>query len=114
MNQHTATDRLLTSYQVMATIVGLNLLVVMAGFLGKLMSDVGSFWHRNADTFFIIDQVHGLLFMILIVIVAKLTLREKWSWGFMVSVILLACVPLVSFWSERRTSHRVHAGSSRV
>lgn len=102
-------DRLLLAYQVMATIVGLNLIVVMAGFIGKLASEVGSFWHRNADTFFIIDQIHGVLFMILVILIAKLTLRERWSWGFMISAILLACVPLVSFWSERRTTHRVQS-----
>ncbi|WP_293783349.1 DUF3817 domain-containing protein [uncultured Aeromicrobium sp.] len=100
-------DRLLRAYQVMATIVGLNLLVVMAGFLGKLFTDPGSFWHRHQDTFLIIDQIHGLLFIVLVVLVAKLTLRQKWSWGYMVSILLFACIPLVSFWSERRTTRRV-------
>jgi len=103
------TDRLLRAYQVMATIVGVNLLLVMAGFLGKLATDEGSWWNRNQDFFLVIDQLHGFLFMALIVIVARLGLRQKWSWGFMLSVIVLACVPLVSFWSERRTSHRVLA-----
>jgi len=103
-------DRLLRAYQVMATIVGLNLLVVMAGFIGKIATDEGSWWNLNQDMFLVIDQVHGFLFMVLIVIVARLTLREKWSWGFMLSVIVLACIPFVSFWSERRTTLRVHAG----
>ena len=94
----------------MATIVGLNLLIVMAGFLGKIATDEGSWWNRNQDTFLVIDQLHGFLFMILIVLVARLTLREKWSWGYMLSVIVLACIPFVSFWSERRTTRRVHAG----
>ncbi|MBA4607453.1 MULTISPECIES: DUF3817 domain-containing protein [Aeromicrobium] len=103
-------DRLLRAYQVMATIVGLNLLIVMAGFIGKYATDAGSWWNRNQDAFLVIDQLHGFLFMVLIVLVARLTLREKWSWGYMLSVIVLACIPLVSFWSERRTTRRVHAG----
>ena len=94
----------------MATIVGLNLLIVMAGFIGKYATDAGSWWNRNQYTFLVIDQLHGFLFMVLIVLVARLTLREKWSWGYMLSVIVLACIPLVSFWSERRTTRRVHAG----
>lgn len=105
-------DRLLRAYQVMATIVGLNLLIVMAGFIGKIATDEGSWWNRNQDTFLVIDQLHGFLFMVLIVLVARLTLREKWSWGYMLSVIVLACIPLVSFWSERRTTHRVHASQA--
>lgn len=102
-------DRLLRAYQVMATIVGLNLLVVMAGFIGKIATDEFSWWNRHQDIFMVIDQLHGFLFMVLIVLVARLGLRQKWSWGFMLSAILLACVPLVSFWAERRTSHRVLA-----
>ena len=104
-------DRLLRAYQVMATIVGVNLLIVMAGFIGKLATtdDPGSWWQRNQDTFLVIDQLHGFLFMVLIVIIGKLGLRQKWSWGYMLSVIVLACVPLVSFWTERRTTRRVHA-----
>lgn len=102
-------DRLLRAYQVMATIVGLNLLIVMAGFIGKLTTDEGSWWQRNQDTFLVIDQLHGFLFMVLIVIIARLGLRQKWSWGFMLSIIVLACIPVVSFWSERRTTRRVHA-----
>ncbi len=93
----------------MATIVGLNLLVVMAGFIGKIATDEFSWWNRHQDIFMVIDQLHGFLFMVLIVLVARLGLRQKWSWGFMLSAILLACVPLVSFWAERRTSHRVLA-----
>lgn len=93
----------------MATIVGLNLLVVMAGFIGKLVTEPNSFWWVYKDVFLVIDQVHGLLFMILIAIVTKLGLRQRWSWGYIVGVVLLACVPFVSFWTERRTTKRVHA-----
>lgn len=96
----------------MATIVGINLLIVMSGFIGKLTTEEGSWWNRHQDTFLIIDQLHGFLFMALIVIIARLGLRQKWSWGFMLSAVLLACIPLVSFWSERRTTHRVTAASA--
>ncbi|GAA3538123.1 hypothetical protein AFL01nite_13030 [Aeromicrobium flavum] len=102
-------DRLLRAYQVMATIVGINLLIVMAGFIGKYATDEGSWFNRNQDVFLVIDQLHGFLFMVLIVLAAKLTLREKWSWGYLLSVVLLACIPVVSFWAERRTTRRVRS-----
>ncbi len=99
----------LKAYQVMATIVGLNLIVVVAGFLGKLLTEDGSWWRRNQDTFLIIDQVHGFLFMVLLVLIAMLASRHRWRPAFTVTTILLACVPLVSFWAERRTTKAVEA-----
>lgn len=101
-------DRLLQAYQVMATIVGINLILVMLGML-KYVTEPYSWWNEKAGLFLFIDQLHGVLFMVLIVLIAKLGLREKWSWGFIVSIVLFACIPLASFWSERRTTHRVHA-----
>ena len=100
-------DRLLQAYQVMATIVGINLILVMLGLL-KYEPFALPWFIENADLFLFIDQLHGVLFMVLIVLIAKLGLREKWSWGFIVSIVLFACIPLLSFWSERRTTHRVH------
>lgn len=100
-------DKLLLGYQVMATVVGINLLLVMAGLL-KYVTEPDSWWNRNAGLFLAIDQIHGVLFMALIVLIARLTIRQKWSWGYMVGRILLACIPVVSFWTERTTSARVH------
>ncbi|GAA1723402.1 DUF3817 domain-containing protein [Aeromicrobium alkaliterrae] len=99
----------LRAYQVMATIVGLNLLVVMAGFLGKILTEEGSWWHRHQDTFLVIDQVHGFLFMVLLVLIAILASRNRWTPPFTITTILLACVPFVSFWAERRTTRAVEA-----
>ncbi|MFT4187469.1 MAG: DUF3817 domain-containing protein [Aeromicrobium sp.] len=99
----------LRPYQVMATIVGLNLLVVMAGFLGKLLTDDTSWWNREdvQNTFMVIDQVHGLLFMILLVLIAMLATKHRWTPAFTLTTILLACVPFVSFWAERRATRTV-------
>ncbi|NLC98655.1 MAG: DUF3817 domain-containing protein [Actinomycetales bacterium] len=104
-------DRILQAYQVMATIVGINLILVMLGLLKYPPFEIPWFY-QNAHIFLFIDQLHGVLFMVLIVLIAKLGLREKWSWGFIVSIVLFACIPLVSFWSERRTTHRVHAATA--
>lgn len=102
----------LKAYQVMATIVGLNLLVVMAGFLGKILTEEGSWWHRHQDTFLVIDQVHGFLFMVLLVLIAILASRHRWAPTFTITTILLACVPFVSFWAERRTTRVVQGRTS--
>ncbi|MGJ9413937.1 DUF3817 domain-containing protein [Aeromicrobium sp. CF4.19] len=97
------------AYRVMAWIVGVNLIVVFAGFFGKILTEEGSFWYRNEDTFLVIDQVHGVLFMVLLVLIAVLSRRHRWTPGFTVATMLLATIPLLSFWGERRATRRLRA-----
>ena len=109
-------NRLLRAYQVMATIVGVNLIFVMTPFLVKLFykyNDVDkyenpeSWWNAYSGTIMVIDQVHGFLYMALLILIFLLTRRYQWSIGFMLATMLLATIPLVSFYAERRASKRV-------
>lgn len=102
-------SRTAVAYRVLAWVVGVNLLVVFAGFFGKILSEEGSWWHRQQDVFLVIDQVHGFLFMILLVLIAVLSRRHRWSPGFTLTTMLLATVPVVSFWAERRTTRVLRA-----
>lgn len=102
-------SRLAVAYRVLAWVVGLNLLVVFAGFFGKILTDEGSWWNRNQDTFLVIDQVHGFLFMVLLVIIAVLASRHRWTPAFTITTMLLATVPFVSFWAERRATRVLRA-----
>ena len=101
--------RTLRAYQVVATVVGLNLLFVITAAVAQRVTDELSWWNRNESLIFTIDQVHGLLFMVLLVLIAVLHSRERWTPGFTISTMLLATIPLVSFWAERRTTRRVLA-----
>ncbi len=109
-------NRLLRAYQVMATIVGINLIFVMTPFLVKLFykyndldkyENPESWWNAYSGTIMVIDQVHGFLYMALLILVFLLTRRYQWSIGFMLTTMLLATIPLVSFFAERRASKRV-------
>ena len=100
---------LLRTYQVLATVVGFNLIVVFAGFFGKIFTDPTSWWNRNQDIFLVIDQVHGFMFMVLLVIIAVLSRRLRWKPAMTVTTMLLATIPLVSFWAERRASRSAAA-----
>nr|MCW2728650.1 hypothetical protein [Aeromicrobium sp.] len=99
----------LRPYQVLATLVGLNLLFVFAAAIFQRTTDDTSWWNRNDNLILVIDQVHGVLFMGLLVLIAVLSTRNKWSPGFTISTMLLATIPFVSFWAERRTTQKVHA-----
>ncbi len=99
----------LRAYQVVATVVGLNLLFVITAAVAQRVTDDFSWWNRNESLIFTIDQVHGLLFMLLLVLIAMLHSKERWQPWFTVSTMLLATIPLVTFWAERRTTHAVRA-----
>ena len=101
--------RTLRAYQVVATLVGLNLLFVITAAVAQRVTDDFSWWNRNESLIFTIDQVHGLLFMVLLVLIAMLHSRERWTPGFTISTMLLATVPFVTFWAERRTTRAVLA-----
>jgi integral membrane protein len=72
-------------------------------------TDDFSWWNRHEGLIFTIDQIHGLLFMALLVLIAMLHAREHWKPGFTISTMLLATIPFVTFYAERRTTHAVEA-----
>ncbi len=99
----------LRPYQVIATIVGINLIFVFTAAFAQRMTDDTSWWNRNETAIFTIDQIHGLLFMVLLVLIAVLATRNKWKPAFTITTMLLATVPFVSFYAERRTTRTVRA-----
>jgi integral membrane protein len=101
----------LRPYQVLATIVGLNLIFVFTAAIAQRATDDTSWWNQNEGLILVIDQVHGLLFMILLVLIALLATRNKWAPWFTISTMLLATIPFVSFWAERRTTRKVHGAA---
>ena len=107
-------SRTLRAYQVVATLVGLNLIFVVTAAVAQRVTDDFSWWNRNESLIFTIDQVHGLLFMLLLVLIAMLHSRERWKPGFTISTMLLATIPLVTFWAERRTTRAVLERHGRV
>lgn len=102
----------LRAYQVIATVVGVNLIFVFTAAIAQRATDDTSWWNRNESLIFTIDQVHGLLFMALLVLIALLATRNGWKPGFTISTMLLATIPFVSFWAERRTTKAVRASAT--
>lgn len=93
-----------TAYRVVAWVVGVNLILVVLGFVGQISTDDSSWFNRHDGLITAVDMIHGYLFMLLIVLVALLARRHRWTPGFTISTMLLATVPVVSFWAERRAS----------
>lgn len=99
----------LRAYQVLATILGFNLLFVITAAVAQRVTNEVSWWNRHDDLIFMIDQVHGVLFMVLLVLIFLLAHRNRWQPWFTISTMLLATIPFVSFWAERRTTRLVTA-----
>ena len=95
---------LLRTYQAVATVVGVNLLFVVTAAIAQRATDATSWWNRNENLILVIDQVHGLLFMLLLVVIALLSRSLRWRPAMTITTMLLATIPLVSFWAERRAS----------
>lgn len=99
----------LKAYSIMATIVGCTTFFVVFAFVAQRLTNPTSWWNLNDDVILIIDQVHGFLFMVLLVLIAVLSRKFKWSPNFTITTMLFATIPVVSFWAERRASKRAHA-----
>ena len=86
--------RALTFFRVMAFVVGVGLLLLVAGMVLKYVFDrpgLVALW----------AQPHGFLFIGYVVAVANLGFTLRWPATRMVLVMLAGCVPFVSFWTER-------------
>jgi len=101
------TPGILRAYQVVATVVGLNLIFVITAAVAQRATDPTSWWNLNEGLIFTIDQVHGVLFMVLLVLIAIIASRFRWAPPLTITTMLLATIPFVSFWAERRTTRVV-------
>lgn len=115
---------LLTPYRVMATVVGVLLIVLilvgvpLANFDGSSMWGVfpstpdlttpGSGAHQLGEWItHTLGVAHGWLYMIFLLFAFMLSRRAEWSPGFTVVTLLAGTVPILSFWAERRATRDV-------
>ena len=116
----------LTRYRVMATVVGVLLVVLclvgvpLANFDGTPMWGVipstpdlfpdGSTAHRLGEAITTyLGVAHGWLYMIFVVTAFLLSRKARWDLPFTLVTLVLGTVPVLSFWAERRATARVRA-----
>jgi integral membrane protein len=103
------------AYRVVAYVVGINLIFVVGAWLAQLSTGDDSWWNRNSGTIGVIDMIHGYLFMALLVLIAVLARRFRWKPAFIITTMLFATVPFVSFWAEHRATRAIRqAEAARV
>lgn len=94
-------------YRVLAWVVGINLILVVTGFVGQKTTEPDSWFNRNDGLITAVDLAHGWMFMVLVVLIVVLARHHRWEPWFLISTALLATIPIVSFWAERRASHAI-------
>ena len=116
----------LLAYRVMATIVGVLLVVLcligvpLANFDGSGMWGVfdstpswvtpGSSAQELGEAITTyLGVAHGWLYMIFLVSAFLLSRRARWDLPFTLVTLVCGTIPLVSFWAEHRATRRVRA-----
>ena len=119
-------SRTLTAYRVMATIVGVLLVVLclvgvpLANFDGSPMwgvFDSTPTWvtpgsdaqHAGELITTYLGVAHGWLYMIFLFSAFLLSRRAGWDLPFTLVTLVCGTIPLVSFWAEHRATKRVRA-----
>ena len=106
----------LTRYRVMATIVGVLLVVlILVGVHQKYLTADGSDVQQLGEwitTY--LGVAHGWLYMIFLVTAFMLARRERWEPAFTVVTLICGTIPLVSFWAEHRATARVRREAADV
>ena len=101
----------LLRYQVMATIVGVLLVVlVLIGVPLKYLTTEGSDLQQLGEwitTY--LGIAHGWLYMIFLVVAFLLSRKASWSLPFTLTTLACGTIPVLSFWAERRATARVRA-----
>jgi integral membrane protein len=89
----------LARYKIMAVVVGLGLLV--------LTLEVVLHYGFDDDSLAWWSPIHGVLYMLYLVATADHGMKDRWSIGRMVGVMLAGVVPFFSFIMERKVARAV-------
>lgn len=118
----------LIPYRVMATVVGVLLIVLCLIGLplhyGYLVSDAawlaepaiagenstaGDGWQLGAAISGNLGVLHGWLYLIFLITGILLARRAAWEMGFTLVTLLCGTIPILSFWAEHRAVKRYRA-----
>ncbi len=101
----------LARYRVMATVVGVLLIVlILIGVPLKYLASEGSDPQALGEwitTY--LGIAHGWLYMIFLVTAFWLSRRAQWDLPFTAVTLVSGTVPILSFWAEHRATARVRA-----
>ncbi|HEY9565980.1 MAG TPA: DUF3817 domain-containing protein [Nocardioides sp.] len=121
----------LTRYRIMATIVGVLLIVLiligvpLANFDGSgmwgIIPSTPDLWAAGSDPQQVGEAItsylgvaHGWLYMIFLITAFLLARQERWEIGYTVITLVCGTIPVLSFWAEHRATQRVKAEDAEL
>ena len=103
-------SRLLTTYRVLAIVVGVLLAFCSLVALPlKYLLTEGSSLQQFGEDASIMWLFHGWIFMVYVVVAFLLARKAGWSVGFTMLALAAGLIPLLIFWVERRVVHKLKA-----
>jgi integral membrane protein len=109
---------LLTLYRVLATVVGVSIVIlVLIGLPLNQAHNVSPGWfpvgttgqQLGDDISRILGTAHGFIYMGFLFVAFALSRAARWSIVFTAVTLLCGTIPILSFWAERRAVRRVQA-----
>jgi integral membrane protein len=94
----------LTRFRVMAYVTGVMLLVLV--FVAMPLKYFGD----SETAIALVGPLHGLLYMIYVVVAFDLAVRSKWSYARTILLLVAGTIPFLSFYVERRATGWVRTG----
>ncbi|EHK87922.1 DUF3817 domain-containing protein [Saccharomonospora azurea] len=80
------------------------------GLLGLVVVMVIRYGFDNATPSAVYSPIHGVIYMVYLVLAIDLALKARWSVKGTIGVLLAGCVPFFSFVAERAVTRRVTEG----
>lgn len=91
----------LKPFRVMAYIVGVMLLALVAAMVLK-------YGFGESTGVAVIGPIHGFLYAVYLLTALNLGIKARWSWVYLLGVLLAGTIPFLSFVVERKVTQRVH------
>ncbi|EIE99659.1 DUF3817 domain-containing protein [Saccharomonospora glauca] len=80
------------------------------GLLGLVVVMVIRYGFDNPTPSAVYSPIHGVIYMVYLVLAVDLALKARWSVKGTIGVLLAGCVPFFSFVAERAVTRRVSEG----
>ena len=102
--------KLVTWYRILALVVGVLLVALAVGMVGKYgLTEGTEAQHLGEQVTSVVALVHGWIYIVYVVVAFVLSRRAGWSLGFLVVLLVAGLIPVMIFFVEHRVMQKLRA-----